>query len=101
MDPVLKAVLLSWDFRIEVILILGLVMATLLVMVLLRYGLLAFAAAFLTLNLLSRFPITLDLSAWYVGASVLALGTVTLLALYGFLVSLAGRPLFRIDLLED
>jgi len=77
---------------------LGLLLATLLVAVLLRFGLLAFATAFLTFSLLLRFPITLDPSAWYVGASVMALGTVVLLAVYGFLVSLAGRPLFRIDL---
>jgi hypothetical protein len=42
-------------------------------------------------------PPTLDPSAWYIGLVPIPLLAVALMAIYGFRVSLAGRPLFQIS----
>ena len=68
--------------------------------VLLRFGLLPLvAAAFVHLTLL-RFPITSDFSAWYSGASLMALGIILTLSVWSFRHALGGRRLFKTDLLE-
>ena len=51
-------------------------------------------------DLLIGYPLTLHLSAWYAHASILVIGVCAALALYGFRVSLAGRPAFK-DLLAE
>jgi serine/threonine-protein kinase len=62
--------------------------------VMLRFGLLATVSLLLVRHLLT-FPLTADLSAWYAGSGVFAVGMIVLLAGYGCYTSLAGRPLFR------
>ena len=71
------------------------VMATLLLAftVFLRVGLLAQVAMMFT-DLLVRVPLTLDMNAWYFGNSLVVLLVLAALAVYGFLVSLGGRPAF-------
>jgi hypothetical protein len=60
---------------------------------LLRFGALAWwAMAFVGL-LLMREPIHLDPGSWYAGTSLLTLAMATSVAAYGFVTSLAGRPL--------
>ena len=66
--------------------------------VLFRFGFLTFVVGINIQNLLGAIPLTLDLSAWDAGGSLLALGIVVALAVYGFYVSLAGQ-LFRDELL--
>ncbi|MCH7884324.1 MAG: protein kinase [Planctomycetes bacterium] len=68
--------------------------------VLMRFGLLALVAAFMFSFLLGAFPITVDFSTWYAGGSLLAMLAVVAVAGYGFHTALAGRPLFRDELLE-
>src|ERR1039457_6999783 len=46
--------------------------ATLLILMLMRYGLLALASAVLVYSVLTGFPVTTDLSSWYAGTSLLA-----------------------------
>jgi len=46
------------------------------------------------------FPLTFDPTAWYAGNTILALVVAFGLAIYGFKVSLAGRPAFE-DLLAE
>jgi hypothetical protein len=75
-------------------------MAALLVFVVLRFGLLAVAAAGLV-ALLRVSPITLDFSRWYAGRSLFALAVVVAIALYGFRVALGRRPVFGMAALED
>ena len=58
----------------------------------------ALVAALFVTTVFDSFPVTLDFSAWYIGASVSALAVVAGLAVYGFHTSLAGRPLFKDDL---
>jgi serine/threonine-protein kinase len=59
----------------------------------LRVGLLALFALLL-MDLLIRVPLTLDPDAWYFGNSLVVLLWFAVLATYGFLTSLGGRPAF-------
>jgi len=78
----------------------GLVFWSAVLFVLVRFGLLALAAwiFFGTGDLVAP---TTDLSAWYAGRTIVALLILGGLACYGFWISLAGRPLFARDLLEE
>jgi serine/threonine-protein kinase len=78
----------------------GLVGAAALILVFLRFGLLAlifcnFFAHFL------EFPLTTDSSAWYAGTSLFLLLVLASIAVYGFRIALAGRPMFSGMRLED
>jgi hypothetical protein len=64
-----------------------------------RFGFLSILVGTLIVDLLCGFPLTTNLSAWSSYSSLLAVACCLALALYGFKVSLAGRPVFR-DLLE-
>ena len=69
--------------------------------ILLRVGLLASIFSLLFVDLILHLPLTLDPSAWY---GPWALGTLALglaLTIYGYFVSLAGRPLFKDVLAGD
>lgn len=66
---------------------------------LLRFGLTASVTAAVGSRILSAFPLTLDFSAWYFGASLMAMLSILALAAYGFHTTLAGRPLVKDDLL--
>ena len=63
------------------------------VLIVYRFGLVPLACAIFTVNMLGSIPITADLSAWYMPASVLALLSVVALAGWGFYHSLGGEPL--------
>ena len=65
-----------------------------------RFGWVSVLVASFTGDLLIGYPLTLHLSAWYAHASILVIGVCAALALYGFRVSLAGRPAFK-DLLAE
>jgi len=72
----------------------GLTVATF-TLVLVRFGFLATIVHFFVAGVLTDYPITLDLSAWYVGASWFALLAVIAVAVHGFYASLGGRPFFE------
>jgi serine/threonine protein kinase len=63
--------------------------------ILLRFGLMAAISADVCLQLLESCPATLDFSAWYAGLSLIPPVIVALIAVYGFRISLAGRPLIE------
>ena len=65
-----------------------------------RFGLFAVVAGLFVSSLLATFPVTFDFSAWYIGASLTALGAALALGVYGFHTALAGRPLLRDELLD-
>jgi hypothetical protein len=69
--------------------------------VLVRFGLLALAANIVFGNLLTAFPITTQVSAWYSGIGLAGLVLLLDLAGYGFYTSLGGQPLFGRASLED
>jgi hypothetical protein len=78
----------------------GLVQAAALILVFLRFGLLALVFGNYFAHFL-EFPLTTDSSAWYAGTSLFLLLVLAALAVYGFRIALAGRPMFSGMRLED
>jgi hypothetical protein len=68
--------------------------------VLFRFGLLPILVGATISDLLQNLPLTFDLTAWYADVTLLTLALVLGLAVWGFWISLAGRPLFRDQILE-
>ena len=60
---------------------------------LLRFGILALAVVFFTSDLLTAFPITVDLSKWYAPNSLFMLAVLFALLFYGLRAALGNRPL--------
>lgn len=65
-----------------------------------RFGLLPLVTAMFAAWMLMMFPMTVDFSVWYAGATLFALATVFILAAYSFRTALAGRPFFKEGFLE-
>ena len=61
-----------------------------------RFGLLAFVAGVFVQLTLVRFLTTTDLAAWYADGTLFAFAVVLALAAYGFYLSLAGQKIFGI-----
>jgi hypothetical protein len=68
---------------------------------LLRFGLLAFMAMWFTHFLLQRAPWTPNLSAWYATSMIVVISITAALAIFAFVQSRAGAPLFGKGLLEE
>ena len=66
----------------------------------LRFGLLALATFIFVDSLISYTQATTSTSAWYFGNNVLLLASVLALAAWGFHTSIAGRRLWKQDLLS-
>ena len=78
----------------------GAAWVAILLLVLVRFGLLA--AVFFNAFSLGQipFPVLIEPSAWYGGYSLLFLLVLIALAVYGFYISLAGRLVFSDQFLE-
>jgi serine/threonine-protein kinase len=87
-------------FPLSALIFTGLLWA-LAVFIITRYGLLAMVMSQFFYFMGLFYPYTSDFSAWYAGGTFFALAISLAFAVYGFLVSLAGQPLFRTGLLED
>jgi hypothetical protein len=74
---------------------LAIVMATLIVFVLLRFGLLALAVGYTCVNFLINAPLALDPSRWYFGRGLVPVLIVLAFAIYGFRTSLGTRAVFE------
>jgi len=70
------------------------------IFVFLRFGLLAWVFANYFGHCLS-FPLTTHSSAWYAGTSLFLLLVLAAIAVYGFRIALAGRPMFSGAVLDD
>jgi len=81
--------------------LLGFAMESVTLLVLLRFGLVSYIAAFVSYTILKSFPLTTDLSAWYAGTGFAALLLVVGVAVMAFIVSVRGRPIFGQMVLED
>jgi hypothetical protein len=68
--------------------------------VLLRFGLLSLIVTIYTFLAIEGFPLTLDLSRPYAGASMLLLAVIAGLSLFGFYASRGDEPLFGRPLLD-
>jgi serine/threonine-protein kinase len=78
----------------------GLVQAAAYIFVFRRFGLLALVFGNFFGHFL-EFPLTTDSSAWYAGTSLFLLSVLAALAIYGFRIALAGRPMFSGMSLDD
>jgi serine/threonine-protein kinase len=78
----------------------ALVVAAAEIFVFLRFGLLSWVFANLFGHCL-QFPLTTDSSAWYFGTSLFVLGVLAAIAVSGFRIALAGRPMLSGMRLED
>ena len=65
------------------------------VLIVYRFGLLPLACAIFTINMMGNVPMSSDLSAWFMPASILAVLSVVAMASWGFYHSLGGEPLWR------
>ncbi len=63
--------------------------------VLLRFGLLASIVGRFFVLLVQLFPVTFDSSAWYAGSSSLAMLVILATSAYGLWIALAGKSIFR------
>jgi serine/threonine-protein kinase len=72
----------------------------LLVYALARFGLVTTTLFIFAGAILSRFPLTANLSAWYAPSALVAVLIVLAIAVYAFHTTLAGRPLWRDELQE-
>lgn len=79
----------------------NMVIATLLVVGVFRFGLLTAIIAQFVFFLSFPFPLTTDLSIWYANRSLFALFVLIALASYGAYVSLGGQRILHTSLLED
>lgn len=68
------------------------------VLIVFRFGLVPLACAIFTVDMLANVPFSADLSAWYMPTSILALVSIVALAAWGFYHSLGGEPLWRPEL---
>jgi serine/threonine-protein kinase len=76
------------------------VIYTIAVIMLLRFGLVTLAVGILTIDLLINAPATASLSAWYASSAVFAFGSILALGSWGAYTSLGGQPLWTGDLFE-
>jgi serine/threonine-protein kinase len=84
---------------VEVALVLGI--SAFVVGLLRRFGLLAITMMFVVAQLLTRAPLTFTPSVWYGYAAIWTYLLILALALYGFVTSRAGAPLFGRSLAGD
>jgi hypothetical protein len=76
-----------------------LIMQTVVAFTLIRFGVLATIAALYAAFVIEIFPLNTNWSAWYAPTALLGIATVVMLALYGLVTTLKGRPLWpaRLD----
>jgi len=67
------------------------IVASMYLLILFRFGLLATVIAEFLTDLCLSFPMTLDFSSWYAGSTVVVLVAVAGMAFYGFSVALEGN----------
>jgi hypothetical protein len=77
------------------------IIATLGVVAVARFGLLTTIASQFFFNLSFHYAITPNLSAWYAQTTFIVLPILIAVALYSFYTSLGGQPLFRGNILQD
>ncbi|HEY0142076.1 MAG TPA: serine/threonine-protein kinase [Thermoanaerobaculia bacterium] len=81
-------------------LFLHLLVPTLLITVIARYGVLALMTAFFFTHLWAFYPVTTEVTAWYATSANLQVLLLIGIAVYGFRTSLAGQRLVRADLFD-
>ena len=78
-----------------------LMLNSLFVFLMIRFGLLTLVTNFVFWSILVRFPLTTQGSAWYAGISLAGILLMAAIALYAFYTSLGGPPIFGGAVLEE
>jgi hypothetical protein len=73
----------------------GLLFGFVTVFTLTRFGILPFMVAFMFQQIEGGFPLTLDFSRWYAGASLFAMGVAIGIAAFGFVTATRGRAILK------
>ena len=73
----------------------------LILVITIRFGILAMIANFFTCAVLIEFPATTDFSTWYAGSTIFAFAVVLALTAFAFHTAVAGRPVFKAGFLEQ
>jgi hypothetical protein len=81
--------------------VLSLVASAMILLILMRFGLVAAALYYSASSFYYLFPVTLDVSAWYFGYGFAAVAVLMAIVLYAFRFSLGGRPLISAPQLDD
>ena len=76
-------------------------LATILTVLMVRFGLLPFVMARVSVLLIELSVFSVDSRAPYLAASYVVVGTILAIAAYGFHTALAGRPMFGGGFLKD
>jgi hypothetical protein len=84
-----------------IFLVFFLILGSLFVFLMIRFGLLTLVANFVFWQVLSNFPLTTQSSAWYSGISLTGLLLIATIMFYAFYTSLGGRPVFGGAVLEE
>jgi hypothetical protein len=71
---------------------------SLLVLVVVRFGLVPLAVGAFTVDTFLNVPFTADFSEWYAGSTTFALLVVVALAAWGFYHSLGGQPVWKVEM---
>jgi hypothetical protein len=71
------------------------------VLILKRFGLLALVVGLVVQNVLQVFPLTSHLSRWYASVGLAGILVVAAVGVYGFYMSLGGKPLFSVAALDN
>jgi len=79
----------------------NLVICSLYLFALLRFGLLAIAVGTMFGTISGAFPASPDVSAWYAGYGYAALALFAAIVIYAFRTSLGGRPLIAAPQIDD
>jgi hypothetical protein len=71
------------------------------VLILKRFGLLALVVGLVIQNVLQVFPITSHFSRWYASSGLAGILVIAAVGVYGFYISLEGKPLFSAAALDN
>jgi hypothetical protein len=80
---------------------LALIHSALMIYVLIRFGLVALCTMLFVSIMLVHTPVSFDFSTWYAKHGLLTLALLVALVVYGFRISLGGRPALGRDLYQD
>ena len=78
-----------------------LVISSLTVFLMLRFGVLPIVAGAVFSSILGNLPLTTQISAWYAGISLAGLLVAAAMAFYAFYISLGGRPMLGSSAFEE
>lgn len=79
----------------------AIVPAAMMTVAIVRFGPLAMAAMFAMMATANTYPMTLDPSVWYAGASFFALAVIAALVAYALYTCLGGKPFAGLRLVDD